>query len=384
LNKLMIKNMFDFSPSARTPKERKKARDINRKKVVTQVSKFENFAERLADASEVARRDSQTNVFRKIGEARIKVKESADNFKEEAKKIASPEGPKRRLGEARKEMGKAKSMVLNQKKGFEVAEKKAKKMILTQRDKLVFAENDRRKSIRMAGRVQINRGHDVINLARGHLKNEQEETEDMFEEGRQILEEGKKQMEEEKVETEKFFEVGRQNLTFARVHLREEKSELDERVSKDEKRISDWKKDLTEKKEKEERRIASLKNIILSKGGGVAGLVSDKVEGAGKKIGKKGRERDLLSKSTAIQRKVFLGKKRIEKDVQRKKELLLYDTRFKKFELQKNANKQKEFLAEKFETFQDKQKNLIARHKAKQKANMIRKLLNAMRVMNKS
>jgi len=58
-----------------------------------------------------------------------------------------------------------------------------------------------------------------------------------------------------------------------------------------------------------------------------------------------------------------------------------YEARFKRHELKERALKQKEAMIDKLEKFQDKQRALIARHRAGRKAHLIQTLLRAIRTV---
>jgi len=108
LNKLAINNLFDFTPSARTHKERLDAITNNRQSVVNQKQKFRNFERKLSEATEEAQKEALETINVKIGDVRRDVIGVSENFKEKAARFVSDEGP-------RKQIRAASDMILEQK-----------------------------------------------------------------------------------------------------------------------------------------------------------------------------------------------------------------------------------------------------------------------------
>lgn len=100
LNKLVVSQMFDFSPRARTPLERQEAIQKNKHRVVQQKEKFRRFEEKLLDATIEARAEAQSKVYQQIGVVKREMDTVVGEFQQKAKDFASEEGPKKEIGKA--------------------------------------------------------------------------------------------------------------------------------------------------------------------------------------------------------------------------------------------------------------------------------------------
>lgn len=395
INKLILQDMFDFSPKARTNEERIEAIKNNQKKVIAQRKKFENFERKLIDASQEAAGQSQTNVFRKIGEVKREMEIVRNKFRKKAEKIVSPEGPRKELRKARIRILKSKEQTSQQISDAEKMFDKARKDIAEKKQKLGQEEKIKGEVIKKQGLAQIELGKHTVEQSKKHMEDEKAGAEELFEAGRTHLARAKKHMEDEKRGTEKMFSKGRQNLAYAKKHLEEEQQNFEKRKTKAgnifelvEARLKKEKVRGKKWVEKEKKRIAlleaglkqrrktaeKLKEKMISARAGVSKvgvLVPGKPQLPGLGIDKKD-----------IQEKYELKKDTLKKQLQKKKQLFEYDLRFKRDELQQRALKQKEDMINKFEEFEERQRALMARYRASRKAYMIRTLLKAIRTIH--
>jgi hypothetical protein len=416
LNHLAYSSQWDFTPSARTEEERNAALKQSYRTIVKQKKRFRNFEIRLVDATAEARGDSQNMVFKKIGEVRLASGKSAEDFRKKAQFIVSSEGPKKEVARAklRIQAGRKKTQRDIQASGkmFRDAEKMfsaAQESITSRKYDLQQAEAQRREAIKKQGEVQVHRGQKMIDLAKEHMGEEQEDTEKMFSTARRVLAVGKTHLEEEKKDTEKTFDSARDYLILGKKRMKEEQAGLAGRVKQDEARIADerqrivdldaklakTRRSLEQKMRAEKVRLAGERDKISLAGSnfGGAGIsamekiarVKKNLAGQRKRVtglaktGVKGQ--GILAGKGNIKQKFSAKRQKLEKDLLRKKELLAYDVRFKQHSLQQSAIEQKETMTTKFENFQEEQKKLLARHRASRKAKMVRTLLRAIREM---
>jgi hypothetical protein len=413
MNKLIVASMFDFSPKARTKKERMDAIKNNKGKMGKARKHAEAFALTLLEATEDAGKEAQMNVFKKIGEARLEIEGAREDFRERAEEIISPEGPKRELKKARKRVLKARDRIISEKDNLIRDLSKAGKMfdiarkdMIEKRKELDVETGEKRVYIRKQAREQINLGKNIIDKAKVHLAEERTGADILFREGRRYLEMAEKHMREEKAGTEDLFKIGRGHLTFAKKHLEDEKTGLEKkqeqakdiiysmeiRLEKERKRGESWVKrekerigviesNLTERRRKEEERLELIKKDLVLRGKETAEKSREKLKGVvvsppGKKhsFGKAPQKKEIQDKFEGVRNKV-------EEDLEKRRGLIQYDLRFKRDELRGMAETQKESMESKLEAFQEKQRKLITRYRAQRKANMIRTLLKAMRSM---
>jgi hypothetical protein len=416
LNHLAYTSQWDFTPSAQTQEERDEALKRAYRTIVSQKKKFRNFELRLIDATTEARRGSQSMIFRKIGEVRSASGKSATEFRKKAKFIVSAEGPRKEVRKAtlRIQKGKEKTQRDIEKSGkmFTDAEKMfagAQRRITAKKQDLADAEEKRRGSIKKQGKVQVQRGKKMIDLAKEHMGEEREGTEKMFSVARDVLAVGKSHLEAEKKDTELSFSSARKYLASGKKRMQEEKSGLAERVKKDEarieqerqriialdKKLAGTRRALEKKMRAEKDRLAKEREKISHVGsqfGGAGTSAMDKITIVKKNLAKQrkrvtGQAKMSIQKQAqlagegSIKQKFSAKRQKLEKDLLHKKELLAYDVRFKQHSLQQKARVQKETMTGKFEDFQSEQQKLLARHRATRKAKMVRTLLRAIREM---
>jgi hypothetical protein len=416
LNHLAYTSQFDFTPSAQTQQERDVALKQAYKTIVNQKKKFRNFEVRLQDATTQARRESQSMVFRKIGQVRLSSGNSAEEFRKKAKFIVSSEGPKKEVAKAKLRISKGREKteqeIKESAKMFTSAEKMfagAQERITEKKQDLAKAEEQRRIAIKKQGEVQVHRGEKMIDLAKEHMGEEREDTEEMFTTARKVLSIGKTHLEEEREDTERSFAFARKYLAEGKERMQEEQAGLKERVKKDEARIEKERQRIIALEEKLGGTRSSLKKRMLAEKERLAGE-RKKISQAGTRFGGAGvsamdkiaivkqnltgQRKRVLGQAKAgvkgqgafmgkgsIRQKFMLRREKLEKDLLRKRELLAYDVRFKQHSLQQSAKEQKETMETKFEDFQTEQQQLLARHRATRKAKMVRTLLRAIREM---
>ena len=78
----------------------------------------------------------------------------------------------------------------------------------------------------------------------------------------------------------------------------------------------------------------------------------------------------------------FLARQTMQQRIQQQKDLFIYDTRFAKHRILKRAEQFAGHIAGKREEFAARQQQLVARHKAHQKAQLIQNLLRTIRGMH--
>jgi hypothetical protein len=415
-NCLAYTSQWDFTPSAQTPEERNQALKRAYQTIVSQKKKFRNFELRLVDATTEARRESQSMVFRKIGEVRTASGESARKFRKKAQFIVSSEGPRREVEKAKLRIRKGKEKtqrdIKKSGKMFVDAEKMftgAQKRITVKKHDLALAEEDRREAIKKQGEAQVHRGEKMINLAKEHMGEEKVDTEKMFSTARNVLAVGKFHLEEEKKDTERSFASARDYLASGKKRMKGEKEGLAARVKKDEARIDKEKQRILALEEKlgttrrslekkmlaEKKRLAGEREKISTAGSRFTGagtsamdkiaLVKQNLTGQRERVVGQARKGNAGQRKGPrkdnIRQKFSMRRKKLEGDLLRKRELLAYDVRFKQYSLQEKAKLQKNTMTDKFENFQSEQKKLLARHRATRKAKMVRTLLRAIREM---
>jgi hypothetical protein len=416
MNHLAYTSQWDFTPSAQTQEERDEALERAYETIVSQKQKFRNFELRLVDATTEARGESQSMVFRKIGEVRLASGKSAEEFRKKAKFIVSSEGPRKEVLKAKKRIGDGRVRTQNEIKAsakmFTDAEKmfsQAQKEISERKSDLHQAELRRRESIKKQGQAQLYRGERMIYLAKDHMDEEKVDTEKMFSVARGVLSVGKSHLEDEKKDTEKSFSSAREYLSKGKERMEEEKVGLSTRIKKDEQRIegerqriialdkklAKTRETLKKKMNAEKLRLAGEREKIASAGSRFGGsgvsamdkiaIVKQNLVGQRKRVVGQAKAgitgRGALMGKGSIRQKFMSKKEKLEKDLIRKRDLLAYDVRFKQHSLQESSKEQKEFMTLKFEHFQDEQKKLLARHRATRKAKMVRTLLRAIREM---
>jgi len=84
----------------------------------------------------------------------------------------------------------------------------------------------------------------------------------------------------------------------------------------------------------------------------------------------------------AVMEKARVNRERMKQEMMHKRELFLYDTRFARHRIQENAKAFAEKAAAKREEFETRGEQLVARHKAHQKAHLINNLLRTIRGMH--
>jgi hypothetical protein len=417
LNHLAYTSVFNFTPSARTSKERIIALKNANQVIANQKLKFRNFELRLSDATTLARRESQSMIFRRIGQVRTDSEKSSKKFRSRAKFIVSSEGPKKSVAAAKQRItfGKQKTIqdIKETEQMFTDAEQMfsdAQEEITSKKEVLQIAEEHRRVKIQEQGEVQLNLGKWIIDKAKEHMKKEELETQQMFSKARSSLKKGKIHLEIERIDTEKSFSDARRYLSKGKQRMQQEQADLKLRVQKDEQRIeterqriSALDKKLAIAREKLEQKMHQEK-VRLSDEAKKVSSVSDQFSGAGNSAmgkisivkknlasqrarvlgqAKKGVKSPKVSFDRSSIKKNFVKKKeKLTEELIHKRELLAYDVRFKQHSLQSAASVQKETMTVKFENFQDEQKKLLARHRATRKSKMVRTLLRAIRTMH--
>jgi hypothetical protein len=422
INKLIVASMFDFSPRARTDKERKEAIKNNRRKMENSRKNAEAFTFKLMDATEDAGEKAQMSVFRKTGEARLKLENVREKFRSKAKQIVSPDGPRKEIRKASARVLKARDRI-NEEKGnlrrdLSNAGKmfdRARKIMERKREKLDDETIEKRILIKKQAQAQLNLGKKIVDKAKVHLEEEKKDADILFEEGREHLKTAEKHMMEEKAGTEELFRIGRGNLAFAKTHLEDEKKGLEEKqdqarniiysmeerlkrerargekwVEREKKRIKTIEASLKKRRGKEQERLGLIKENLVKRGMETAEKSREKIRRRtvipikSNVLGEDSQKQAIIGKlpqKQEIENKFFNMKEKIKNDLEKKKGLIKYDLRFKRDELKTMAETQKEFMSNKLEAFQEKQRTLITRYRAKRKANMIRTLLKAMRTM---
>jgi hypothetical protein len=421
LRKFVIKNLFDFTPSARTFQERKKAITSHQRIIVGHRETFHGFEEKLSDATVKARREAQTNVYTRLGDVKRHMDVVASRFQKKAKQFISEEGPRKMIRGARKtileqkevlqeemkDKGKTWEKVFGSKieasqqkiivqKGHlnqEIAGKEKKwhtdigEDIDTARSTIIKGKKDLRyeqaylldyihahgvEEVKQASVRMVKGKEDFIGdigVAKQVFSGKAEE---IAETGKDIDTAREKFLEKRDVAAGKFTKRGEE------VESEMYGSLYKGKIAFEKKRVLAQERFLGRAKEIQEsalikKRKTQKQGVVKQQGPVKPG--EKMVKGATRAQGR----------ITAAQQKMSVEadkkKKKMVEDIQRHKELFAYEVRFASHAIKKNAEAFAERVAERREAFEARGEELVARHKARQKAHLIQNLLRTIRGM---
>jgi hypothetical protein len=472
LRKRAIQLMFDFTPSARTTKERRQAIRDHRKTVHGHRVTFHKFEMKLVDATENARKEAQMHVYGKMGAVEKHMDIVSTKFKKKAAEFVSTEGPQKKMRHAREKIEKRgielqKEMVevgQHWEKSFGLKVAVSQKKLTEQSERLHRQIVKKEKSWKKEFMIDVASARDSIGTTAGKLaveaKEKGKEWKRMFKEDIAGAQQGiKKEQDvlykERATRAEEILQHGSEEFGKASTMIETHREDFSDDVAGARERFSGKGKVIEEKRQemgaarvdfiekrdsaatkftergvdietemygtiyKEKRRFEkerSAAQLRFSKrareitGTSTGHLTSkkqafqEKHTSAGKRFLERAKqfggtpqrsttdvhpaeEKAIAAKgkmSAAQTRVTTEGKRRqaiMKENMQRQRDLFQYDVRFAQHRIKKNAERFAEEVAAKQEEFVSEGEKLVARHKAKQKSNLIRNLLRTIRTM---
>jgi hypothetical protein len=421
LRRIVIKSLFDFSPKARTHKERISAIRNNREKMVKQKERFRRFERKLIDASVDAKKDAQTRMSRKVTQIRAKVEEKVVEFKKKSAEIVSEKGVQVKIEEAR-------ARVLAEKKNLEKnimrVEREwntAQRSILREKEHITELISTKGKTWKDDFRKETEDAQKHIGLMRTHLVAEQEKVQKLIAsrgsselgKAKDMVVGGKMRFERDVKKAQQRFSGIAEKMSVARIDFMEKRGIAEQGFRKKgevmESKIYD---EMYKGRRRFEKERDKVRVLFTEKAGEISSAaeeyISEKkrkftmdVESASKRFLARAGEigqyswsgegsRQLGSAGTKAKEKISAAHIRLtnkaiserdksKKEIVRRKELFLLDVRFARDKIQRQAREFADRIAEKREEFQERQQQVVARHKAHRKAMMIRNLLRTIR-----
>jgi hypothetical protein len=432
LRKRAIKIMFDFTPSARTTKERSDTLTKNRNKIFGHRKTFHKFEEKLIDATVEARAQSELNVYTRMGEVKRHMDVTADKFKKKAAEFASAEGPKKRIGDAREkiqlqsetlkeemttvgkewelnfmiDVASARDKISTASKGLSISlENKGKewrsqfqkdievaqKKIRAEQTQLYEQRTSKGAEIQAHGEEEFEKASlyigdrkadfsEDIDVARKKFEGKEEEmgeAKDSFIEKRDVAADAFLSRGAE-IETEMFGTIYHEKNRFmrerevARAKFYDKGSEIQSKATT---HILGRKQDFIGKREEAQKRFIDARGLIQKKG-----TLSPTLGGQGSEMAKARKARGRVEQANYLMTEE--GKKRrdiMQKKIKHQRDQFQYDVRFAQHRIKENSKDFGEKILQKQEEFVSQGAQLVARHKAKQKAHLIRNLLRTIR-----
>lgn len=422
LDRLAIANMFDFTPSARTPEERLEAIEKNRAKVGRQMEKFRGFEKRLMDATISARSAAQINVYSQIGKVRDEMATVTDEFREKAREFVSDEGPKRQIRKAR-------GRILDQKKrlgtqverfgidvdGYAKRVRSTQEGILEKKDLFAAHIGEKRASIAEKGETELAGAKRMMERGKADFEEDVQGAKQMFTGKDEEMGKARDDFIEKRdmardaflkrgseVETEMYGTLYRETKRFmqerdkARAKFMDRGDAIETEISgelyKGKRRLELGREEARAKFRQKGDEIKSETWQTIRGGGkrfeGEVGKAQTRFRERGGAISTQSPEMPvapgeakarLKEGSEAFAGKAITARESMTKDILRRRELFAYDTRFARDRIQRHAKGFREKVAEKKELFGTRGQQLVRRHKAKQKAHLIRNLLKVIR-----
>jgi hypothetical protein len=476
--KVILRSIFDFAASARTPEERLDAIKNNQKRVQSQKLIFRNFELKLAKATETARADAQNTVYRQIGKVKTDMDLVVGKFQEKAKQFVSDEGPRMMIRNSRSmiaaqkerlhielkdkgkdweshfrdETEKAQARISNKgteldaeilikgkywKENFMATTQKAQKGISEQRNRLSDEEKQKKMSMAKKGESELQGARERIGRGTAEFEEDIGQAKLKFaEKGSEILHSGQSEITEAKekltagtqefevdimLARKKFFgkeEVmghAREYFTEKRDIARDKfirrggevETEMYGTIYKERIRFES---ERDKAREKFLRRGAEISGKARANIFGKKEKFAEQREKAGKQFLSKAKQikkpemkkfapeafeyggKKILTKATEAKGKIErehwvmmersrLSREKMMEEVIHKRDLFLYDSRFARHSIQENAKQFAEKAAAKREEFGTRGEQIVTRHKARQKAHLIRNLLRTIRTM---
>jgi hypothetical protein len=458
LNRRAIKIMFDFTPSARTDDERIKATITHRKKILGHRQTFHLFEEKLLEATEEARKQSELSVYQRMGTVRRHMDSVALRFRKKAAEFASAEGPRKKIEKARANIDQQSKTLRTQmleageqwetqfaqnvqhsqdilvrrrlaleqrivakgrkwsedflidvasardristeaqrlninvakkgigwKKAFEKEIFTAQKEIDYEREKLDVDTRQRKKSIHEHGIHELDTALGKLQYHKDIFSSDILGARDKFSAKRPVFEKKRKEMDMAKISFKDKLHVAGQTFI-------DRGDEIEQSMTKT---ITREKKQFIAARNRARTKFinraaeigGTASQYILKKkeafqtqytNAGISATQTTEPKKAGEKMSKA-----VQSMSAAHIKVMEEGKRRrllMQDRMKKQRDLFQYDVRFAQHRISRNAERFADKAAEKQEEFVARGKQLVARHKAHQKANLIQNLLRTIR-----
>lgn len=404
LNKLIIENMFDFAPSARTPKERAEAIENNQKNVEAQKLKFRNFEIKLKDATEISKIDAQNKVYRQIRNVKQGMEKVTKAFREKAKEFVSEEGPRKMIRNSKANLSKQKERLHGEIKGkgkewkshFTIETKAAQSEILHKRAELLSEEKEEKEFIAKKGETEIQEARERMLGGKAEFEKDVEKAKKVFSGKSGEIDDARVSFIEKRgiaqnkftkrgyeIEAEMYGVIHKERRRFEK-EGKEARAKFNQRaveISGHAKIYISGKKEKfdTERKAGQEKFLTKAEEIKRKPKQVKAPELESKEEfitKAEEAKSKIGRQHVALTESAKLNRE------KMKEEMMHKRELFLYDVRFAKYDIQEHAKQFSEKIAAKREEFETRQEQITTRHKAHQKAHIIQNLLRMIRSMH--
>jgi hypothetical protein len=437
LTGLIMRSLFDFTPSARTPSERVHALALSHETVSRQRKEFHDFENKLMDAATDLKGEAQERVYRQLGEVKLQMDTVTDQFRKKARKFVSDEGPKKQIGKAQAHITLQKAQLHQQLEGvgkewqqrFSEETSQARKIMQDRSDDFRAAVEKKRRTYTTQFGAEIEKARTSITEKRAVLSEmekytlayilERGETEMSGAELRMIT--GKEGFESDveharhlfsgkdeeigearedftqkrdvasakfiekgvEIETEMYNTLYRETRRFER-----EKFEAQDRFryrageikGHAEQYISGKKGAFQSERDSAQMRFMNRADEIKGKPRQSLQDGSGEVDRFEAKAGE--AKSGISRQHKAITKQAKVNRDLMEKGIIEKKNLFLYDVRFAQHSIKQHATSFSEGIAAKKEEFDTKQKQIVARHKATQKTHIIRTLLRTIRTMH--
>jgi hypothetical protein len=424
---LVIKQMFDFTPSARTDSERSIMLSRNRERIVEQRKKFHNFASRLVDAMEEAKKTSQQMIYREMVNVQTDVKSVGKAFQKKAIEIASPEGPIRKVGKAHENILQKSEILQSQLEGVGEKWKEAfRKDVTGARKRITSRQTSLHEDEARLEKQIVSHAEDELSTAVSNLSYHRDEFIQDIDKVKIIFSKrgeeitlhgsteintainyvmaGKQDFIEDVSLAQSKFKGKDKSMIKARdnfTSLRDDaQTEFTNRANEIEGEmygtIYNKRRNFINKRNLARDRI-NARSVVLQTDAGTNVLSKrqafyDNVEVAKGKFSKSTISQSTfknIKSAAAPLSKVGIkimseGRKRnqiMQKKMQKSRELFAYDVRFAKYEIQQNAQVFMDKILDKQEEFLDRGAQVVARHKAHQKSQLIQNLLRTIRTM---
>lgn len=406
LRRFVVSQMFEFTPSARTEEERREALRRNREKAAIQKEKFRNFAGKLHKATTHARAGAQMRARLGAEDVKNRMLTVTEEFREKAREFVSEEGFRSKVDDSRKMMFrrrdelhkiiaderklvKAKGVGWKELFGRETDE--ARKVMLRKRKELQLHEDLQKQQIKSKGEEEISR-------ATGMMLGGKKRFSDGVEHARGLFTGRSEEIEE-----------AREDISKARIEFAEKKKGAKERFDTRATEVEDLMSlAMYRGRENFETARGEVRQKFLQRAQEVkaTGLrtIGKMEEGMGKFHGKgeqfkaksgelkykaapteeitsvtKRKEEQIKKESCTMMEQAKTAREDMRRKIKHSKELFELDIRFAQHKL-KNASKVfREKAEDKNEEFKSRQHTLLARHKARQKAHLVRNLLRVIR-----
>jgi hypothetical protein len=412
LNKLITASMFDFSPSARTLQERKRTIAHHQQVLLIQRKKFTNFENKLIDATEEAKKDAQQMVVRELEKAKEKANNSAQSFKKKAQEIISVEGPRKRIMHAKKTILVQRDRLRNEletkgkwwKEHFFTDIQKARAVILETKDELLLGIEQAQHLIMETGQSEMEGASMMVSRGKSEFEQDVVIAREKFTGiDKEITEAREEFMGKRDIARDRFGKRGKEIETTMygtiygeKIRLEKERGKAREKFIQKAENIGKYgKQHIIGKKEKFIAQVGKANKKFIQKAEEIqqkerplakkrkGSEVNVSFEVGGKKLVEKAGKtaKDIKQMHSIITGEAEKRKIAMQEEMHNKKNLFLYDVRFARQQIEQRTKEFAEKIDAKREEFETKQEQIIARHKAYQKAHIIQNLLRTIRSM---